>query len=80
MIARTRYVVIFGGEVLERWRWYVVALVAGLMLVGAGMLLEVEQAGRRLCFRRSSRRSHLLQCPPPGRSHLAVAFCLGVQA
>ena len=29
-------------EVLERWRWYVVALLAVPMLVGVGMLLEEE--------------------------------------
>jgi competence protein ComEA len=28
------------AEVLERWRWYVVALLAAPMLVGTGMLLE----------------------------------------
>ena len=27
-------------EVLERWRWYVVALLAVPMLVGVGVLLE----------------------------------------
>ena len=32
-------------EVLERWRWYVVALVAVPMLVGVGMLVAEEMAG-----------------------------------
>jgi len=33
------------GEVLERWRWYIVALIAVPMLVGVGMLLEEELDG-----------------------------------
>ena len=33
------------GEVLERWRWYIVALLAVPMLVGVGMLLEEELDG-----------------------------------
>jgi len=32
-------------EVLERWRWYIVALLAVPMLVGVGMLLEEELDG-----------------------------------
>ncbi len=32
-------------EVLERWRWYIVALLAVPMLVGIGMLLEEELDG-----------------------------------
>ncbi len=34
-------------EVLERWRWYIVALLAVPMLVGVGVLLESELEGRR---------------------------------
>ncbi len=33
------------SEVLERWRWYIVALIAVPMLVGVGMLLEEELDG-----------------------------------
>ena len=32
-------------EVLERWRWYIVALLAAPMLVGVGVLLEGELDG-----------------------------------
>ena len=32
-------------EVLERWRWYIVALLAVPMLVGVGVLLEGELDG-----------------------------------
>ena len=32
-------------EVLERWRWYIVALLAVPMLVGVGVLLEGERDG-----------------------------------
>ena len=33
------------GEVLERWRWYVVALLAVLVLAGVGVLVEEELDG-----------------------------------
>lgn len=33
------------SEVLERWRWYIVALLAVPMLVGTGMLLQDELDG-----------------------------------
>lgn len=33
------------SEVLERWRWYIVALLAVPMLVGVGMLLQGELDG-----------------------------------